>query len=129
MGPVYVNPESEWAKRIRPVFAKKESLYCDCWPSRATPLDAMGDTLADMLKSAGLSQAAENPWFAVRFRRLVRGLLLSEQLVMPFAEQFRDMTEPQIDAMMQSFAFKNCLKRDALVEALKTKMASPSPRK
>jgi hypothetical protein len=119
MGTVYVDPQSEWAKRIAPAVEKKEFLTSDTWPSRKVPLDAVTATLKDMVEKAGLSGNADGPWFDVRVRRAVRGILLAEPLTPAFAEVFRGMNEKEIDRMMQSFAFSNCIKREPLAALLK----------
>ena len=48
--------------------------------------------------------------------------LVSQLLQPAFAEQFRGMNENEIDQMMQSFAFENCVPRDRLVELLKDRL-------
>jgi hypothetical protein len=44
--------------------------------------------------------------------------LLSQMLLPAFAEQFQGMSEREIDEMMQSFAFKNCIRRTDLAELI-----------
>ncbi len=39
-------------------------------------------------------------------------------LLPAFAEQFRGMSEDEIDQMMQSFAFRNCVQREGLVQLI-----------
>jgi hypothetical protein len=50
--------------------------------------------------------------------RNIVGLIMSGALVRPFAEQFRGMTEKQIDRMMQSFALANCRIREDQEEVI-----------
>lgn len=52
----------------------------------------------------------------------VQDTVLSQALLPVFAEQFRGMSEAEIDQMMQSFAFKNCLPRQGLVQLLRRKL-------
>jgi hypothetical protein len=124
MGTVHVDPESEWAKRIAPAMQKKAQLTCDTWPSRKVALDAVTETLKNMVAGAGLTGNIDGPWFDVRVRRAVRGILLSEPVTAAFAECFRGMTEKQIDKMMESFAFKNCVERPPLVDLLKSALSA-----
>jgi hypothetical protein len=39
-------------------------------------------------------------------------------LLHPFAEQFRGMGENEIDTMMQSFALRNCMRREGLMQLI-----------
>jgi hypothetical protein len=50
---------------------------------------------------------------------------LSNLLLPAFTEQFRDMNEHQIDEMMSSFAFENCIPRPELVELIKQRYSQP----
>ena len=45
---------------------------------------------------------------------------LSKLLLPAFAEQFGDMNVDEIDGMMKSFAFENCLPREDIVDLLRT---------
>ncbi len=51
--------------------------------------------------------------------------ILAQALLPAFVEQFRNISEVQIDSMMQSFAFKNCRPRQDLIELLKRKLGTP----
>jgi hypothetical protein len=50
--------------------------------------------------------------------RVVRNILLAEPLLEEFAELFKGLNEQDIDALMQSFLFKNCHQRADLAEIL-----------
>jgi len=54
-------------------------------------------------------------------RRLIRHTLIAEALVPEYAELFRGMSETEIDKMMHSFQFKNCLVREPLADLLRVR--------
>jgi hypothetical protein len=45
--------------------------------------------------------------------------MLAQKLLPAFAEQFRGMSENEIDLMMQSFAFQNCIQREGLAQLIR----------
>ena len=49
---------------------------------------------------------------------LVRNILLAEPMLPEYGELFRGMDEGEIDAMMRSFAFENCVRREELASIL-----------
>ena len=56
-------------------------------------------------------------WYA---RRLVRHILLAEPLLDEFGVLFKGLTETEIDELMQSFRFENCVRRAELADILKS---------
>jgi len=123
MGIVYADSESDWMRRTEPVRSLKTALRCDSWVERQSPgIDNHLNALADHIRSVlgpqvrDLENLEETLGFAVCDR------LISSMLLPAFAEQFRGMNEDEIDQMMQSFAFENCVQRDRLVELLKDRL-------
>ena len=121
MGIVMVNPESEWMRRTMGVRQSKTRLRCDSWIERQTqPIDTLvrqiAEYAAEMIPSASESEILS------KLNTGIQDGVLSQVLLPAFAEQFRDMSENEIDGMMQSFAFKNCQPRRVLVELLTRKI-------
>jgi endoglucanase len=58
---------------------------------------------------------------------LVRTILLAEPMLPEYAEHFRGMDEAQIDELMRSFRFENCVKRGELVDILSDYSRASSP--
>ncbi len=119
MGLVALDLQSEWMERTRPVRAAKSALRCDYWIERGVgKLDA---TLADLVARAR-SIAGELPvdWAqaAQRLNDAVYQGVFSQMLLPAFAEQFRGMSENEIDRMMQSFLLRNCIPRAGLVKVI-----------
>lgn len=122
MGIVTVDPKSPWMQRIRPVLQVKTELRCDSWIDRVSPPhDAAFAEFATYVQSK-LSSIPGN-WESVKEQLgfAVGDRFLSNLLQPAFAEQFKDMTEKEIDEMMASFAFENCLQRKELVELIRTR--------
>ena len=120
MGVVTVGPASEWMRRTQPVRALKSALRCDYWVERQ-PTEASG-LLNNLIRVVrGITEAQPGNWDTLT-DEIYAGVCqetLSQMLLPAFAEQFRDMSEAEIDHMMQSFAFENCVPRRSLTDALK----------
>jgi endoglucanase len=119
MGAVYIHPESEWMRRTKPVRDIKSKLRCDHWIERKwTELDGLIEKLADHV--SGVVQGHPGIWDdlvdAIQWK-LCDGLL-SQRLLPAFAEQFRGLTETEIERLMQSFALENCLRREGLLKII-----------
>jgi len=121
MGTLLVDPESAWMRRIQPVRAVKSGLRCDSWIERLPgPLDPLIRQIAE--------QAAEVIPFiseADILSKLHFGIqdgILAQELLPAFAEQFRGMGETEIDDLMRSFAFENCIPRQGLIALLERKL-------
>jgi hypothetical protein len=121
MGVVLVDPESEWMRRTLLVRQLKTRLRCDSWIERqAQPIDALvrqiAEYTAEMIPSASESEILSRLYYGIQDG------ILAQVLLPAFAEQFRGMNETEIDGMMQSFAFKNCIPRTGLVRVLQMKL-------
>lgn len=115
MGIVTVDADSPWMKRIQPVHRVKTELRADSWIDRASPgLDSHLRALATHLQSR--LEALPGKWNSpLEELGFTVGDRFVSRLILPaFAEQFRGMTEPEIDALMASFEFSNCNRRTAL---------------
>jgi hypothetical protein len=118
-GPVHVDPESAWMRRIEPVLRRKAQFGVDLWGGTHDQIRHVMDPLKDLFaKEFPLYQPY--PFGAEFFiNRLVPQILMAEALLPEFGELFRDMDEPAIDEMMQSFRFENCRRREDLVELIR----------
>jgi endoglucanase len=124
MGAVLVDPESEWMRRIQPVRTIKTRMRCDSWIERTPgPIDPSIRQIADYAAEAIPSISQTDLLYKLQYG--IQDGILAQALLPTFVEQFRNMSEVQIDSMMQSFAFKNCRPRQDLIELLKRKLATP----
>lgn len=117
-GVVYTDPDSQWMRRIKPIVEKKSRLGVDSWGSR-------DDQIRGIIEPLEQTFATEFPNyqpfpFDVRWqiKRLVRHILLAEALVPEFGLLFKGMSETEIDDMMRSFHFDNCIQRTELANIL-----------
>lgn len=117
-GVVYSAPDSPWNQLLQPVLEKKTRLGVDEWGGTDTHIRHVMQPLEELF-------AQEFPDyqpfpFGVNWmlNRVVRNILLAEPLLEEFAELFKGLNEQDIDALMQSFLFKNCHQRADLAEIL-----------
>ena len=99
-------------QRIRPVHQIKTELRADSWIDRVSPeLDMHYNGLAAYISSRIQSLPGEWDSLLEELGYQVGDRYIARLLLPAFTEQFRDMTELEIDTMMSSFAFENCDQR------------------
>lgn len=120
MGIVTVDPDSLWMISIKPIQQIKTELRADSWVDRSSPgLDAHLEGLAEFILSR--FEAIPGDWDSQseELGYMVGDRFIARLLLPPFAEQFRDMAEGEIETMMASFAFENCSRRTELEQLIK----------
>jgi aryl-phospho-beta-D-glucosidase BglC (GH1 family) len=117
-GVSHAAPTSPWMTRIRPILEKKARLGVDAWGG----VDAGIRRIMDPIEQ---TFAAEFPGFQPfpfgaqrHINQLVRHMLLSEPLVDEFAALFKGISTEEIDGLMESFRFENCVRRTELANVL-----------
>ena len=117
-GVVHTDPDSPWMERIRPFLEKKARLGVDAWGSLDTHvrhiMEPVEQTFAEEFPNFNPFPFGSG-WL---IDRLVRHVLLAEPMVEEFGACFEGMSETEIDDMMQSFSFENCLQREELSNIL-----------
>lgn len=120
MGIVCLDPESEWMRRTQPVRTIKTKLRCDSWIERRSQhIDPHLRALSEQIRSITKDQPGDWQRLDELLGYAIGDRLISKMLLPAFAEQFKDLEESDIDEMMQSFAFNNCLQRDGLVAMIR----------
>jgi endoglucanase len=120
MGLVYAASESAWMQRTRPVRKAKTALRCDSWIERHdAEISRLIAQVSECVQGEVAGLAGDWPNLAEVLMTAICDGTLSQCLLPAFAEQFRDMSEVEIDEMMQSFAFENCVQRTGLVELIR----------
>ena len=113
-GVVYAAPDSPWMERIRPIIEKKARLGVDAWGGTDAEIRDVMEPL-ERLFEREFPDYAPFPFGSQReIELLVRNILLAEPMLQEYGELFRGMTEEEIDGMMRSFSFENCVKRERL---------------
>jgi aryl-phospho-beta-D-glucosidase BglC (GH1 family) len=117
-GVVHTAPGCKWTERIRPVLEKKRLLGVDSWGG----LDEhIRHIMGPLEETFAAHFPAYNPFpFGAQWQinRVVRHVLLAEPLLEEFGALVRDLTETDIDELMHSFHFRNCVPRMELCEIL-----------
>ncbi len=117
-GIVYAAPDSKWMERIRPILERKARLGVDAWGGRDTEVQHIVAPIEQTFQHE-FPDYHPFPFGPKRhIAQLVRHMLLAEPLVDVFAACFKDVTEQEIDELMQSFEFKNCVQRTELAQLL-----------
>lgn len=126
MGLVSVHPESEWMERTRRVRDAKKALRVDYWFDRHEGVldEKMHQMVAHTRAVAG-DLALDPAGLADKLQIAIYEGVLAPMLLPAFAEQFRGMSENEIDRMMQSFDLNNCIPRVGLAEMIKAKTGNP----
>jgi endoglucanase len=126
-GVVYASPESPWVERIRPILEKKVRLGVDAWGGTDAEIRHVMEPLERLFEEE-FPDYHPFPFGTQReIELLVRNILLAEPMLPEYAELFRGMDEAQIDELMRSFRFENCVKRDELVDILSDYSRASSP--
>jgi hypothetical protein len=125
MGIIYVDPDSEWMKRTQRVRVIKTKLRCDSWVERRSPqIDPQIEGLSAQIKTITKDQPGDWDRIDEFLGFAIGDRLISNMLLPAFAEQFKGMDESNIDEIMQSFAFNNCIQRDGLVRMIRERSSS-----
>jgi len=118
-GVVSLSPASKWTRLIRPILDKKAILGVDSWGG----VDKNIRHILEPIEQAFAEfYPAYDPFpFGVQWQinRAVRHTLLAEPLVEDFYPLLAGLDFAQIDELMASFRFENCLPRQALIDIIK----------
>jgi endoglucanase len=126
-GVVYAASDSRWVQRIRPVLEKKARLGVDHWGGRDTEIRHVIEPLKRVFAE---EYPDYNPFPFGAHREielLVRNILLAEPMLPQYGRLFRGMEEAEIDEMMRSFRFENCVRRQELADMLAEYSEASSP--
>jgi endoglucanase len=119
-GVVYTAPDSPWRRLLAPFLEKKARLGVDAWGSVDTQIRPLMQPLEETFAREFPDYHPSHSGAHEMIHLLVRHILLAEPLLEEFAMHFKGMDEQDIDALMQSFRFKNCVQRTELVRILST---------
>jgi endoglucanase len=126
-GVVYAAPDSPWVERIRPILQKKARLGVDAWGGTDAEIRHVMEPL-ERLFAEEYPNYHPFPFGTQReIELLVRNILLAEPMLPEYAELFRGMSETEIDELMRSFRFENCVKREELAGILSEHSQAPLP--
>ncbi|KAJ3029839.1 hypothetical protein HDV00_009372 [Rhizophlyctis rosea] len=118
---VYTSPDSPYMTLLKAFLQKKKLLSADEWGTDDKHVrDVMGPLEDWFVKHVpSIQHRYPQTWpVKVHVARLVRNILLSEELVHEYAEYFRDLTFEELDGLAGSFKLEICLTRDGLNKIL-----------
>jgi len=120
LGLVYVNPDSMWMTQTRKIRDIKSNLRCDYWVERQR---VQIDEYIDLIVSNVETTVGELPGSWRNLKDNLYGAIceytLSQMLLPAYADQFRGIDEGQIESLMQSFDFQQCLIREPLATIIR----------
>jgi endoglucanase len=117
-GVQYAAPDSPWVGRIRPIIEKKARLGVDAWGGTDAGVRHVMAPLEELFADE-YPNYKPFPFGAEReIELLVRNILLAEPMLPEYGELFRGMDEGEVDVMMRSFSFENCVRREELASIL-----------
>lgn len=117
-GLVFTPEDSRWMRHIAPIIEKKRRLGVDSWGSVDDDIREVMEPIENRIER---EFPAYSPFpFGQKWviNRLVRHILLAEPLVEEFGCLFEGLGDTDIDVLMQSFRFENCLQRNRLAALL-----------
>jgi endoglucanase len=127
-GVQYAAPDYPWVERIRPILEKKARLGVDAWGGTDAKIRHVMGPLEELFADE-YTNYKPFPFGSQReIELLVRNILLAEPMLPEYGELFRGMDEGEIDAMMRSFSFENCVRRDELASILSEHAAQSGAR-
>jgi len=123
-GMVYVSPDTPYIKRLAPFLAKKKRLAADEWGVDLSSVDHIFKPVDEWLlqEVPGIKKRYPPTWnVTTHVGRVLRNILLSEELYPEYAAYFEGLSFDDLEAMAASFKFENCKQRQGLNEAIKPK--------
>ncbi|WWC90955.1 uncharacterized protein L201_005893 [Kwoniella dendrophila CBS 6074] len=127
-GMVYAGEETAYVKLLWNLFQKSKKLAANKWGADDKytkelfkPIEEWLSTNAPSINQRYPAKGGVNDSWSVKghLSRLIKNILLSEELVKEFAEYFRNKSKDDLNELAKSFHFKNCTQRTRLNEILK----------
>jgi hypothetical protein len=121
-GMVHTDPTGAYMTRFADFLAKKKRLCADEWGADTKAVKHIFDPLQEwILKEVPNFKNRYPPMWTPTHHvgRVVRNILLSEELYPEYADHFKDLTLDQLDELAASFKFENCVQRQGLNEVLR----------
>ncbi|PNS21041.1 hypothetical protein CAC42_3378 [Sphaceloma murrayae] len=121
-GMVTLDKESKWMKTIGPFLEKKRELQLDAWGRMPNPeVEKLIGPLVEWIDKVAPTSKDQypTPWATERqVTRLINQIWISGCLSDEFAEQFRGMTEDDLEECAKSWSFESCQRREELCKRL-----------
>lgn len=120
MGLVYVRQDSEWMKRTQKVRLIKKRIGCDFWTAKDSQLmQRLRQGVIKSLKQEIKDHKLPYQEFENKLNKTLGGILFSEFILPLYAAQFKGMSNDEIERMMKSFRWENCIRRKGLEKIIR----------
>lgn len=121
---VHVSSSTPYMQLFSAFLQKKYRLAVDPWGADDKFVKHVYDPIINMIRDAVPNEQDRrlypHPVWTLESRvaRLSRCTLVSEFLVMEWADHFKGLDETNLNELAQSFKFENCVKREGLNQVL-----------
>ncbi len=124
MGWVTLDPESDYMKIVEPVQQMKRNLGAENFVAQYwdSPGRVKSRELADLILAESGNYQCQNAANAYTFNYAALTGYAAAMLQPAYARRFANMTETEIDNIMQAFNFKNCIINKDYLEILKQRL-------
>jgi hypothetical protein len=137
---VYTSPKSPYIKLFESFLSKKKRLAVDSWGADTTQVQSAFDPIEQLIskevthitqrypptwkvnKHGTRNQLNTTPLLIINpelVGRLVRNILISEELTPEYASHFEGLSLQDLDELAASFKFENCVQRLGLNKVLR----------
>ena len=126
MGWVQLPPESPYVERIAPILAAKRRLDTDFWMGWLPPTPAKEQVAA---LARLIEETIGDPTVHAAARYVGQAVLdnYAGGLMQPaYANRFKGLSNPELDAILQSFALANCRPHAGLIAIIEKHAARPA---
>jgi hypothetical protein len=118
-GIVDLRPDSKWIQKIKPILEKKAILGVDSWGGVDKNIRNIMEPIEQTFEEF-FPNYKPFPFDAQwQINRIVRHILLAEPLAEDFYPLLKGLDLAEIDELMASFRFENCVPRHELVRILR----------
>ncbi|CCO29588.1 hypothetical protein BN14_03605 [Rhizoctonia solani AG-1 IB] len=121
-GMVYTSPKSPYIKLFESFLSKKKRLAVDSWGADTTQVQSAFDPIEQLISKevTHITQRYPPTWKVNKHvGRLVRNILISEELTPEYASHFEGLSLQDLDELAASFKFENCVQRLGLNKVLR----------
>jgi endoglucanase len=121
MGWVTVDPESDYARTVRPVLDAKTELRADFWSWWLPPtktdriIDSLSEHIMEVLNDPDLDRESVTKYLRQSALYEYVGHLMQSGA----AKVFKGMSEEKLDDLLSSFSLEKCVRNDRLLELMK----------
>lgn len=125
---VYLNPESDYMQITRTFQKNSDDLGTVYWyrDLPETPVKRTIKQLASLIQETLCDPDIEPESNAMFLQQSISSIFVSQMMQLQYAKLFKGMSETELDRVLQSFALKNCLRNEGVIDAIMKHTALPA---